>query len=168
MRMARGFFLVIALTLLAGCGFKPLYATTATSPGGAALNQTALAVIADRDGQKLRNLLTDRMHLRGTPQQPLYRLAITLERSETELGIRKDATASRAQLTLIAKMALTDTAGKMLLTTTAQSSVSYNKLDAQYATLAAEENATDRALRTIADKIVNRLAVHFGATPPAS
>ena len=155
---------IVALAALTGCGFKPLYATgdddeTVTSDGLAA---TRIQPISGRTGQQLHNLLRDRLNPAGQSTQPAYVLTVSVSQTITELGIRKDETATRANLTLTAAFTLRDTkSNSVVLSSTSVSVVSYNILDALYATTVAEKDAVERGLRVLADDIRLRLAVYF-------
>ncbi|MGB4100697.1 MAG: LPS assembly lipoprotein LptE [Alphaproteobacteria bacterium] len=160
-RLAISFWL-LALT---ACGFHPLYATSGL--GGknvdAALGQVQIASIPNREGQELRNLLIDRLQHRGRPVEPQYDLTITLQESQSDLGIRTDATSARSQLAMTARYSLTARAtAQPVLSAIATSTVGYNKLDAQYSNLAAQEDARRRALSEVSDQITSRLSLYFG------
>ncbi len=163
----RGLFCGFALApvfclLLIGCGFSPVYADRESrQPVHAALNGIAITNIPDRQGQTLRNHLIDRMYVAGRPSSPKTKLTVSLSSTETDLGIQKDATASRRQLNMWANYALLTNDGRTLLKGAAHSVVSYSKLDAQYGTLSAERNATERALKEVGEQIVNRLSLYF-------
>lgn len=154
---------VLALTLGA-CGFSPLYGTRGSNapPVAEALGRVQIANIPNREGQILRNHLIDRMQPHGRPTAPEARLAISLRSSEVDLGILKDATASRRELTMWADYALEDMEGRTLMKGTATSIVSTSKLAAQYGTLASEEDARRRALREVGEQIVNRVGLYYG------
>ncbi|KAF0117995.1 MAG: hypothetical protein FD149_945 [Rhodospirillaceae bacterium] len=157
---------VLALLLLEGCGFRPLYARRGDVP--AELKQIQIPSIGDRIGQILRNALMDRMTPHGTPEAPLYALSITLDTVDKEFSLRKDNTPSRINRTVKAKYHVQDLGRKgspVVLSDTVQVIVRYNVLDVQYATVVAERDAEGRAARYLADEIVNRLAVHFLNTP---
>jgi LPS-assembly lipoprotein len=160
-------FLIVLVLLgtLAACGFSPIYGQSSASnqPGVAAqLNQVAIDGIANRQGQQLRNLLIDRMYGKGRPQQATHRLSVVLNTSESDLGIRKDATAARAELNVSASVTLTESrSGKEVLQFNTNSIVSYNKVDAQYAALTAQKNAEERAVGDLAEKIINRVSLFF-------
>jgi LPS-assembly lipoprotein len=163
----RLFCLPLLLLSLSGCGFAPLYGRH--DGGGdvpAALNEVAVATIPNRSGQMLRNDLLDRLYQQGTPANPRYDLTIGLEQTNADLGVRLDATSSRTQINLTARYSLNqrDT-GAMIISGVAKTSVSYNKLEAQYATLTARENAETRALHEVSEQIINRLALHFKTAP---
>ncbi len=165
MKNYRRYLAVVLALSLTGCGFQPLYGSKSNGGSGAdaALNDVAIANIPDREGQMLRNRLIDRMYHDGRPENPHYRLEITLQESETALGIRRDATASRTRVDLTAHYVLRQISdNKALIDTTAKTSVSFNQLDAQYATLTSREDAKERALNEVGEQIVNRLALYFG------
>lgn len=160
--------LLTVLTTLAGCGFAPLYGKHGQgAPTEVALNQVQIAQIPDRSGQMLRNRLMDRMYQDGRPVDAAYELVVWLSETEAGLGIRRDATASRTRLDTTAHYKLTRKSdGKELINQTIRASVSFNQLDAQYATLTAREDARSRALNEIGEQIVNRLALYFGHDAP--
>jgi LPS-assembly lipoprotein len=161
--------LVCLLLPLTGCGFQPLYGSKAEGGSGAAvaLNQVAIANIPNREGQMLRNLLTDRLYQNGKPVEPHYRLAVELRESETALGIRRDATASRTRLDMQSHYVLRRVSDdKVLIDSTGETSVSFNQLVAQYATVTARDDARSRALHELSEQIMTRLALYFGTTTP--
>lgn len=158
------FFAAIALlasvAALQGCGFRPLHAqyTAASRP---ALAQIDIAIIPDRVGQMLRNELLDLMHPRGADGvTPRFNLKIELTESRNDLAIRKDESATRANLALTAHFFVTPYAGDALLFSgTANSIVSHNVLSADYANIAARDNARRRGVRELAMQLTERLSV---------
>ena len=161
---------ILALATLAGCGFRPLYATadndkTVTADGLAA---TRIQPIEGRTGQQLHNLLRDRLNPAGQSTKPAFELEVSVSKTITELGVRKDETATRANLTMTANFSLRDAQSKKtLLNSKAISVNSYNILDALYATTVAENDAVERGLRELADDIRLRLAIYFADTRTA-
>jgi len=157
-----GRLFLVACFLLSGCGFSPIYGSHDNNePVSKALNNVAIANIPEPRGQFLRNHLIDRMYFKGRPAQPAATLFVSLRSTETDLGIQKDATASKRQLNMWADYVLRDTHDAQLLKGTAHSVVSYSRLDAQYGTVAAERNASERVLREVGEQIVNRLSVYY-------
>ncbi len=161
---------MVALIALAGCGFQPLYATgddgeTVTEDGLAA---TRIQPIAGRTGQQLHNLLRDRLNPAGQSTTPDYVLEVAVSKRITELGIRVDETATRANLTMTARFTLRNAKTKRALLSSKSVSVnSYNILDALYATTVAENDAVKRGLRELANDIRLRLAVYFANSSTA-
>jgi len=153
--------MVTVMVLVAGCGFAPLHGrqqsgTSATS----ALSQISIPPIPDRMGQLLRIELANRLTPKGPPRAPAYVLKIKITESKQSLGVRKDATATRANLIITAKFNLFDTqADKKLLVGKVRSINSYNILDADFATLSAESDARRRASRDLATEIQSRLGI---------
>ncbi len=151
---------VVAVMLavgLSGCGFRPLH-----GQGGAGaeadLAMIHIVRIPDRNGQKLHNLLLDRLNPKGSPARPAYVLSVSLAESRQNLAIRKDESATRANLTLTADFTLLREGGNKTYKGAAVSINSYNILTSDFATLSAENDARNRALRTLADEIRGRVA----------
>ena len=167
--------LLLTTAALGSCGFQPVYADRAyrlSAPASGSQDVTAdlanvrLLPLRDRAGQKLQNLLIDRMYPHGYPAKPAYTLDLSLTTTENELGIQKDATATRAELLTVAKLTLHKSSdNSTAYRTTIRTRVAYSILDAQYATLVARENATDRALGQVADEVVTRLSLFFSRDP---
>ena len=146
-----------------GCGFSPLYATRDTEASSQvvdALSKVIVRSLPDREGMKLRQVLREQLQPQGLAANPLYELEITLTKRVEELGIRKDATSSRANLNLSASFYLHE-AGQRVFGDYVQTVVSYNILDDQYATGAAQADAENRAIRQVGQEIKTRLAVYF-------
>ncbi len=147
---------------LAGCGFTPLYGEhgTATEPGVVdALATVSIRSLPDREGVKLRQVLREEMQPTGITK-PAYDLEISFAKRIEELGIRPDATSSRANLVFSASFKLHE-GGKIVYADSVQSIVSYNILDDQYATVASQGDAETRGIREVGEGIKTRLAVYF-------
>jgi len=155
--------LLALLITLSACGFSPLYGPHEglDTSVAEAMNHIAITNIKDRYGQILRNHLTDRLYVKGRPQAPSTQLTVTINAQETDLGIQKDATASRRELSLWAPYTLSSKEGNPLMNGSAHSVVSYSQLDAQYGTVTGQRNAYNRALKEVSEQIVNRLALYF-------
>jgi hypothetical protein len=120
--------------------------------------------IADYDGVKLRQILREGMQPHGAAAHPLYELDIQLRSVTQELGVRRDATSSRANRIYTARFALLQN-GKRVFADQVQSVVSYNIADDQYATVTSVNDAGDRAIKQIGDEIKTRIGI-FLQTPP--
>src|SRR5690606_38257871 len=118
--------------------------------------------LRDRVGQQMHNFLRDRLNPHGQPVSPSYRLRVELAETRTNLGVRRDETATRANLRMDANFALLNyDSDTPLLTGRSSSTTSYDILRNPFATTVSEEDARDRALREVADDIETRLAVYF-------
>lgn len=153
----------------AGCGFRPLYMKNSVDPGVTEdlarikiMNVIADEAKNDRLGQQMHNLLRQRLNPDGAPAAPQYLLENNLSVSLARTGIQITDEATRARLTVRVSFRLLDAASrKVLYSGTEQSVNSYNVVDSQYATLSAEKDAGQRAVREMSDSIRIRLAVYF-------
>ncbi len=150
------------LLCLAGCEIRPLYGQRRDTGRSTVddIAQVEVKALPDRTGQQFNNLLRDRLNPRGLPAQPLYVLELQLSESISELALRQDETATRANLKLRADYLLRRKEDKeIVLDGFVQSVNSYNILESQFATQVAEQNARERGLRELSDDIRARLAV---------
>jgi LPS-assembly lipoprotein len=155
---------IIGCFVLVSCGFQPLH--TVQDPK--VNNQTALvgnnieiSNIPNRSGQYLRNVLIDNMYLSGYPQNARYRLDVSkLSENITRLGVRRDASSTRAQMKISADIKLYDKhLGQTVLNRSFRTTNSFNILDSQYSTRVSEQYARDRALEDIAKQITTEMAL---------
>ena len=149
--------------LLAWGGFRPLYGSSggAASPEVlSALAQIRIRPIADRSGQRLRQILNEKIYSNGPAKGGVFDLDIVLSKQIVELGVRPDSTTSRANLIMTASFILNES-GARALVDIAQGIVSYNILDDQFATVTSQSDAEDRALGILGEEIKTRLAVYF-------
>lgn len=148
---------------LAACGFQPLYGPRDDTNGvSAELAAIRIEPLRDRVGQQMHNFLRDRLNPYGQPVSPSYNLRLSLTEVLSELGVRRDETATRANLKLTANFSLLETGqAEPLLSGRSTSTTSYDILENPFATTISERNARERALREVADDIQTRLAVYF-------
>jgi LPS-assembly lipoprotein len=137
-----------------GCGFKPLYGDSGAvgAPGvQSSLQQVAIAPIQTRSGQP------------GGGAG--YSLTIRLAIQKQELGIRRDETATRANLIMTAIYRLTEqSSGATVFQALSRSVTSYNILDNEFSTVMAERDARSRGAEQLADDITTRVALYFNRT----
>ena len=157
----RGLLIAGAAGLVGGCGFRPLYGTTANGETVTeGLQSVDVGVIPDRTGQILRTLLIQRLNPRGVPTEPRYQLTARVTESEERLGVTDADDATRANLTLVVNYDLRNaetrdsvTAGQLRTIT------SFNILDDEYATRVGRDSARERGLTQSADDLVLRLSL---------
>ena len=76
---------------------------TSAAPGvNDALTQVLIRPLPDRQGQKLRQVLREQLQPRGMAERPAYDLEVHLTERVEEIGVRLDATSSRANYILTA------------------------------------------------------------------
>ena len=161
-RIAALLLVAAAAGSLGGCGFSPVYGHGGDSRMSAQLGQIEIEPIADRVGQILRNQLLDDVTPRGQPSNPHYQLEVRLRESIHVLSIQKTEIATRANLILSATFMLIDLhKNKALFSNSVQAISSYNIVTADYANVAAENNARTKAARTLSGDIKNRLISYF-------
>jgi LPS-assembly lipoprotein len=160
-----GMTIMVISLLLSGCGFEPMYGNNSASAKAVAvaLPNVDIGNIPDRDGQYLRNLLIDRLYTSGRPDAAPYQLKFSpLQKSIVDLGIQKDATATRAQIQISTHMELVDKAtNKAVLERDLKTVGAYNLLDDQLATLVSQQNITESILQEMRDDAVTQLSLYF-------
>ncbi len=153
--------------LLSGCGFRPVYMSSANgAPGPAARNLAAIhvALIPDRPGQLLRQAL--QQHFQGaddaTPRR--YTLLVSYGISGRSEGIQPNSVATRVELIASASWVLTadDPAHTRITSGSALAMDGIDQFDQQYFAADLGNSAADRRLaRAIAGQIALRLAGFF-------
>lgn len=155
-------FAVLFCGLLAGCGFRPLYGDLGGTDVGTKFLQVEINPAKDREGQLLHNELVRLLYGSREPARPVYRLSMELNQQTSSLAVRKSAFATRANLEMRVSFKLTEIAtGRQLHADTSRSTVSYNILDSEFATLLAEKDARERAVRVLSQEIRVRLGTIF-------
>lgn len=155
---------LLSLSILAACGFTPVYGTGgADSSVSQSLQTIAIETIPDREGQSLRNKLIDRMYKNGYPADPAYRLSVSaVEESIVEIGIDKNDNASRAQLRQnITFSLISNETNEIVLKRTVRATTGYNILLGQFTTFVTEGDARDQAIRILSENIVTQLEIYF-------
>lgn len=152
--------ILFSFLLLSGCGFQPLHAP---EKRGAGYEKVEIAPIPDQNGQFLRNLLIDKIYGERRPENAPYLLSLSpIEKKTVEMGIRKDATATRAQVEMRARLTLTEKAtGKVLLERRLLSVGAYNIVDNQFATLVSREHVDETILMEMADDVATEINLYL-------
>ncbi len=149
--------LAVAL-LLTACGFQPLYGRGEGQVAAGTLRQVRINPIADRPGQILRGLLSDRLQPKGL-EQARYSLDINLAEGVSEVAVRRDATSSYSRLRLNGGMVLTDLETRtVVLSEPVRSEIGYINQEGGYGTLLAQNEARERAVQDLANSISLRLS----------
>jgi LPS-assembly lipoprotein len=156
----RSALLGLGALALGGCGFHPLYANHRESGFDADLASIKVSTIPNRNGQELAISLRDALNPTGARIATRYVLDVQLDSLRTDLGLRPDGTASRSQLTLTAKFRLREMpSDRVVLEGTTRTISGFDVLEDAYATVVAEQGASERSLQDLASEIQTRLAV---------
>ncbi len=155
-------WVLVACGLLSGCGFRPLYGDFQPGSAGERFLEVEIDMPKDREGQLLRNELVGRFYGSEQRRAPRYRLGMELKESKTSLAVKKSAFATRGNLAMSVTFKLSDrTTGVGVFTGSSKVTVSYNILDSEFASLLAEKNARERAIRELSHDIRVRLGSYF-------
>jgi LPS-assembly lipoprotein len=153
------------LSLLAGCGFKPVYGVNSAGKSPAAVQQFAaiqIPIMPNRLGQKMRNLLIDSLHPSGAAGDYRYKLAVGITEAVVNLGLQQNSTSTRGQVRLTVKYTLVDDDnGKVVLKETLRTSTGYNILINQFSSVLSQDDAETQGLQQIADDMTLHLALYF-------
>ena len=159
--MTRGFFALAALlvaSVLAGCGFTPLYAENGVVPG---LSRIEVIAPDGRTAYLLRERLDDSLGRNGGAP-PAYRLDYELREDRIPRGLGPDNAASRYELNISVDWRLTNLATSAELKRgLTDVIVTYGAADAPYAGIAAQQNGQERAAAEAARRIRLELAQYF-------
>lgn len=150
--------LLICAMALAACGFTPAYAP---GGGGAALQN---AVLAAEPRDKAAFDLVERLEERlGPSDRPLYGLAYKITQTPYGVGLTTDNAITRYNLTGVVEWELTDVmTGERLTGGKSENFTSYSATGSTVAGLAAQEDASQRLMRILADQIVTQLLATSG------
>ena len=157
--MKRWLSLAAAGLMLAGCQLQPLYSGGSTGAVASTLSSVAVAPIEGQVGWLVYNKLKDRLTASGS-SEARYRLNVELDDNIVALGIRGDRAVTRERRTLRARYHIVDVStGAVVLDATAGSDAGIDVVSSEYATVAAEQSASERLSEVVADQIVARLGL---------
>lgn len=152
-------YLIAGLALLvAACGFQPMYAPPG---GGNAIGPVAIGEINGKAGHVLRTELSRILAVENDGSPPAT-LEITLSEQVTPLGIRRDESATRAELRLIANYVLTPPPDRgRVMRGSVLTTVNYDIPTAAFGEIAAQDDARERAAETMAQRFRAELALRL-------
>ncbi len=155
--------LTVSAVGLTGCGFQPLYGTTAGgSRLGAVMQGIEITPIPGRVGQELRNELIFASTGGGDAAKTIYKLDIVIKERVSKQLVKISGDAQQEVYELTANFKLTNaTNNQILLTGGSVSRAPYERVDTIFANVRARIDAENRAARTVADSIKIRLAAYL-------
>jgi hypothetical protein len=115
----------------------------------------------DRSRQLLRNYLSDSLATRGGTAPREYVLDIQLIEPRTNVAIDRSDTTLRYGYSVYAYFQLRDLSGRNILAGSSTSSTTFAVSQSEYATIANQHDARDRAMQEISTDIRNQLAAYF-------
>jgi LPS-assembly lipoprotein len=156
---------------LAACGFHPLYGGM-NSGMRATLATIYVEPMSDKIGYEMRNTMIDLLDGPGSARGAAYRLTLNLTQTTQGVALQNDATITRYNDTLKVTYSLTDMGGKVVTSGVETGLSAYNVLpgvllsgapapNANYGSLAAQQDADRRAAEDIAERIRLDLNIFF-------
>ena len=156
----RALLLAPLATMLAGCGFHPLYAPRGPGDWDPDLAAINVLRITERPGQILASALRENLNPSGASVPKRWDLQTGLRVTRSDLGIQRNATATTSEITVSASFAVIDTkTNKTVYSSSSNAVGDFDQVRDAYATQVAAEAARDRALREVADEMTLRLAI---------
>jgi LPS-assembly lipoprotein len=152
---------------LTGCGFHPVYMSTASGQAGPAQRELAaihVNLLGGRPGQVLRQALQERLEGASSGVAKRYDLTVGFSVAGEGIAILNDNTATRIRLIGNATWTLTaqDPAHTKLDSGFAKTVDAFNILDTQYFASDLENEAVqERIAQVLADQITIQLAIFF-------
>lgn len=166
MRQAAASLLLAVTLVLAGCGYRPLYSSSAETAGVAAtLSSVTIPEAEDRVGQLIRNDLISSM--KANKGEDKYTLLLKPEVKRKGIIDKPNPDVTRDAVTLAVSYELVDRANGTIMTEGRTfSQASFDVIQQPFADLQAETNATERAAREVSADIRTRLAAYFATQQP--
>jgi len=160
MKKIRLFLSIIIFFIFTSCGYEPIYSKNIGS------NKELLSIsvknIKDRSGQILRNSLLSQLNPEKERVIIKYKLTVEIFESRSNLAYRRDMSATRVDLTVIANYLLTEIkSGEIILEQETKSISSFDVVESVYATLIAEKDSREKNLQVISDDIFTNLVIFF-------
>jgi LPS-assembly lipoprotein len=172
---------VVAVLILAGCGWRPLYERpspdVASGGASAALAKISIDPVVpqstldplnggstdelydSRAAQLLQNYLKSSLNPYGPPSDAVYHLAIVLHQQTRAAVSLDNGQATREDLIMTAKYELNDAKGQSVLKEAADIVTSYDILREPFSDISSRRDAQQRAAQELALSIQTRLAI---------
>ena len=165
-RLAGLIVLAAALPVLASCssgGFRPLHGPTASGENlSEILTHVKIATIPGRVGQQLRNELIFQTTGGGESDAPDYLLSIAIRESAKSTLVRRSGESLGQVYSLDASFELIDMKTKRIkLKGKSYGRAGFERFVSAYANVRARIDAENRAAKTVAEEIKNRLAAYL-------
>lgn len=165
--MRRNFAILLAAAalLLSGCGYRPLYGTSADHAGvSAMMASVAIPPAETRLGQLIRNDLLSTM--KGGNGDDRYTLILKPAEKTTGVIEKPQPSITRQAVHVTVSYDLIERAtGETVHSGKTFSQASYDVVRQPFADMQAQTNATERAAHEVAADIRTRLAAYFASSP---
>ena len=165
--LAAGLLAVSVAGCESGSGFRPLYGSLGGSGEGVAkkMAQIDIATIPGRNGQRIRNELIFQTTGGGEALPPAYRLEIAIRETSTTTLVNQSGNSAGQIWQIEAKFQLVRLSDKkVVLEGLSQARATYERFSAIFANVRGNDDAGDRASKTIATDLKSRLAAFLSQT----
>ena len=158
--------MIVAALSLGGCGYRPLYGSSAGSAGvNATLASVSIPEADTRVGQIIRNDLISAMH--SGSGEDRYTLTLTPVIKTNDINRQPQPAVTRQAINLAVSYELLDRGtGARLHAGKTFSQVSYDVIRQPFADQQAVTDATERAAHEVSSDIRTRVAAYFTSHPP--
>ncbi len=153
--MKRLILLLATPVIFGACGFQPVYAPAASS---AEYGSIIIDDIPGRSGHALRKALMQQL-APGLPGFNNATLTVTLDEKLARLAFRPDQAASRTDVRATGRYVLATQDNAISGRVTAETS--FNVPDAPYGDIAAQTDASQRAMNLLAQRIVSDIQLQL-------
>jgi LPS-assembly lipoprotein len=175
--------MLATMTLLAGCGWQPLYQRPSSTPNASGVSAKLAQISIDpvktnaapspvvgaggttqdlysgRAAQLLQNYLKDALNPYGRPDQAAYHLAVQLDQRSRSVASVGNGDATRSELFMTAKYELKDARGKVVFSNFATTVASYDVMQEPFSDLESKQDVMQRTVQDLAQEIQTRLGV---------
>lgn len=147
---------VVGLLCVSACGFSPMYSAENKQPLSVGI---LIETSKDEMGQQFQQNLEDKLNPQGVPLHPVYKLSVALGSGASGMGVARDGTVSRYNVTLISNYTLTRIAdNKMIRQGEIRHVSSFNNQANQYfSTYISQEDSTKRGIMELAELYRQRI-----------
>jgi LPS-assembly lipoprotein len=157
---------LVALFLIAGCGFEPMYGQK--SDRYAIHDGVIVNTPKGLMGEQLKVDLEDRLNPYGVvPKHPAYKLDTTLAVGQGAIGVARDGTVSRYNIYIDSTYTLTRLAdSRVMMHGNLREVSSYNNPTSQYfSTYVSQTDATKRGITELAEMYRARIGEYLSKPP---
>ena len=156
----RGLGIVLSICL-GGCGFRPVYGPQPAGSGNVELGAIDVPILAERQGQLLRQALVERLERAGGVAPKRYDLVVSYAVTNDGIAIQRDNSSSRNRLTARATWYLVtqDAQRRTVASGIARSVDGYNPIDIQFFS---NELEVEGIQRRLAEQVADQMVLQLG------
>jgi LPS-assembly lipoprotein len=159
--MRARFAAILAMAMLGGCGFQPLYAVKDGAEPG--LSRVALASL---EAPEAMRAIIARAYARRAPGDSSaaeYDLVLAAREVAERLAVQSDASVTRYNYRLVGDYSAVERASGRKFEGSVQAIASFNVVNSQYSTLFAEQAAKEKAATQLINDIERALLLQIDA-----